>query len=87
MPDYVVVSHRDLLEFVRECFRRIGVPEEGIIADYLVLANLRGVDSHGVIRIPYYIEGVEKGYVRARSEIKILRETRATALIDGGESD
>ena len=86
MPDYVVVSHRDLLEFARECFRRVGVPEEdaGIIADHLVLANLRGVDSHGVIRIPYYIEGVEKGYVRARSEIRILRETRATALIDGG---
>ena len=65
MLRHVIVSYQDLLEFARECFRRIGVPEEdaGIIADHLVLANLRGVDSHGVIRIPYYIEGVEKGYV------------------------
>lgn len=85
MPD-IVVSRDELFRFARECFLRIGVPEEDaeLIADHLVLANLRGIDSHGVIRIPYYLEGVERGYVRAKGEFKIVRESPFMALVDGG---
>lgn len=85
MPE-VIVSHEELQDFTRECFLKINVPEGDaeVIADHLVLANLRGIDSHGVIRIPYYVEGVEKGYVRPRSEFRILRENPVMALVDGG---
>ncbi|MEM1679413.1 MAG: Ldh family oxidoreductase [Ignisphaera sp.] len=85
MTKYVKVSWQDLYKFTAECFIRVGVPvhDAEIIADHLILANLRGVDSHGVIRIPYYIEGIRKGYVKAKVEIKIIREGVATALIDG----
>ncbi|MCL7393433.1 MAG: Ldh family oxidoreductase [Thaumarchaeota archaeon] len=83
---YVIVFHEDLRRFTRECFLRAGVPEQDadVIADHLVLANLRGVDSHGVIRIPYYLEGVERGYVRPESEFRVLRENPVMALVDGG---
>jgi LDH2 family malate/lactate/ureidoglycolate dehydrogenase len=82
---HVVVSHEDLRNFTRECFLRIGVPEwdAAVIADHLVLANLRGVDSHGVIRIPYYLEGVEKGYVKPKGEFKVLRGKPVLVLVDG----
>lgn len=82
----VIVSHHELFRFARECFLKIGAPEEDaeIIADHLVLANLRGIDSHGVVRIPYYLEGIEKGYVRARGEFKVVKETPAMVLVDGG---
>lgn len=56
-----------------------------IIADHLVTANLRGVDSHGVVRIPHYLEGLEKGYLKARSEIRTIRESNLSALLDGGD--
>jgi LDH2 family malate/lactate/ureidoglycolate dehydrogenase len=83
---HVVVSHEDLRNFTRECFLRIGVPERDadVIADHLVLANLRGVGSHGIIRIPYYLEGVEKGYVKPKGEFKVLRENPVLVLVDGG---
>jgi len=83
--NYVKVLWQDLRNFTRECFLRVGVPKEDaeLIADHLVLANLRGVDSHGVIRIPYYIEGIRKGYVKAAPQIKVVRESPTTTLIDG----
>ena len=84
---YERYSPDDMRKFCRECFVKAGVPEEyaKLIADHLVLANLRGVDSHGVIRIPFYLEGLERGYVQAKAEIKILKETPYSALMDGGD--
>ncbi|MDE2831819.1 MAG: Ldh family oxidoreductase, partial [Gemmatimonadota bacterium] len=45
----------------REVFERIGAtPEEAqIVADLLVASNLAGHDSHGVVRIPQYVSGVQ----------------------------
>jgi len=72
---YPRFSPSDLLKFCEECFVKVGVPREYVqlIADHLITANLRGVDSHGVIRISYYIEGLEKGYVKPKAEIKVLK--------------
>ncbi len=85
MTDYVRVLPDDLRRFTATCFMKYGVPPDDalLIADHLVLANLRGVDSHGVIRIPYYGEGIKKGYVKSKGEIRIVKETPTTALIDG----
>ncbi len=85
MTEYVRILPDDLRRFTATCFIRYGVPSEDaeLIADHLVLANLRGVDSHGVIRIPYYTEGIRKGYVRGRGEVKVVKETDTMALVDG----
>lgn len=86
MVDYVKVMHDDLRRFTADCFIKFGVPKDDaeIIADHLVLANLRGVDSHGVVRIPHYIEGIKKGFVNATSNIRVVKEGPTTTLIDGG---
>ncbi|MEM2575671.1 MAG: Ldh family oxidoreductase [Sulfolobales archaeon] len=86
MAEYVKVLPDDLRKFTALCFMRYGVsPDDAeLIADHLVLANLRGVDSHGVIRIPYYTEGIKKGLVKEKAEIKIVNESETTAVIDGG---
>jgi LDH2 family malate/lactate/ureidoglycolate dehydrogenase len=43
-------------EFAAAIFERLGLPgpDAAVVADCLVQANLRGLDSHGVARIPIY---------------------------------
>ena len=50
----VRVDHNAIRRFTREVFEKVGMPPEdaNTEADVLLWANLRGVDSHGVLRIP-----------------------------------
>ncbi len=78
------VGWKELRAFTREVFVRVGVPagDAEIEAEVLVWANLRGVDSHGVLRIPWYLELIDKGEMKTRPKIEILKETAATLVID-----
>jgi ureidoglycolate dehydrogenase (NAD+) len=65
-------------------FTHAGVAEEqaAFWAHSLVQANLRGVDSHGVMRVPRYLELLGKGEIKARPAMRLLREDGAIALLD-----
>jgi LDH2 family malate/lactate/ureidoglycolate dehydrogenase len=80
----VRVAWEALKTFTREVFVRVGLPPQDaeVQADVLVWANLRGVDSHGVLRIPWYVELVDTGDMNPRPNIQILKETPATVLVD-----
>lgn len=80
----VRVAGEALKQFSREVFVKVGLTPEGaeVQADVLVWANLRGVDSHGVLRIPWYVDLVDKGHMRPRPNIRVEKETPATLLID-----
>ncbi|MEF0941879.1 Ldh family oxidoreductase [Rhizobium sp. BR 362] len=52
-------------------------------ADLLVWANLRGADSHGVLRIPRYIEMVELGIINGQAEPTVSHEFGAICRLDG----
>ena len=54
-----------------------------VVADDLVRANLRGIDSHGVSRIPMYLERLRRGLVTAKPEIKVEQVAGAVSLVDG----
>lgn len=54
-------------------------------ADLLVWANLRGVDSHGVLRIPRYIEMIELGIMTSGGGIETVRSFGAIRVLDGGK--
>jgi LDH2 family malate/lactate/ureidoglycolate dehydrogenase len=84
---YKVIPAKELYNFCVNCFIKCGTPKHQaeIIAEHLITANLRGVDSHGVIRIPYYIEGMNKGLIKAKAKIKVVKESSITALINGGK--
>ncbi|NLX35698.1 MAG: Ldh family oxidoreductase [Chloroflexi bacterium] len=51
-------------------------------AHVLVWANLRGIDSHGVLRVPQYQASVDAGGMNPRAVYRIERETAATLLIE-----
>lgn len=82
----IKVQAQALRHFCRRVFEALGVPLEdaAITADVLVTADLRGVDSHGVIRLRRYVYGLRNGIMLSHPEVKVVRETRATAVIDGG---
>ena len=79
------VSGDKLAATVTSIFLKLGVPSEdaAIGADVLVLADLRGVDSHGVSNmLRSYITGYQNGQINPRPDWKIIRETPSTATID-----
>lgn len=60
------------------------VPEEAaLVGRSLVEANLRGHDSHGVMRIPFYLDGLAKGEVVTNAPLEILEEGPSLVVADG----
>jgi len=57
--------------------------EAEIVARLLVEANLTGHDSHGVIRIPQYLDAIEVGQITPGAQIEVVRDVPAAASIDG----
>ncbi len=69
----------------RDIFLAIGTPSEGAawMARLLVRANLRGHDSHGVIRVPQYVASYRKGESDPKAEPVVVQDGPATATLDG----
>lgn len=67
-------------------FVALGAPEADAraVATLLVRANLRGHDSHGVIRVPQYAGAIRAGHVNPKSPIAVVAETLVIARLDGG---
>ena len=75
-----------LHSIVRRLFVAAGTPLHIAqdVAQILVNANLAGHDSHGVLRIPVYLQGIESGGLNPTSEPVIIKETDTTLIVDGG---
>jgi LDH2 family malate/lactate/ureidoglycolate dehydrogenase len=78
------VGADDLRAMVAGIFAARGVPEAGAadVADALVWANLRGVDSHGVSRVPRYIDLFDKGESVPDAAVTVQRPRAAVAIVD-----
>lgn len=74
-----------LEKLARDVFQAITVPPAGAawMATLLVRANLRGHDSHGVIRVPQYVASWKKGEADPKAEPVVVQDGPATALVDG----
>lgn len=55
------------------------------VVDHLVDSNLFGHDSHGAIRLPEYVKAIkDEGRFKARADVRIVRESPCTAVVDNG---
>ncbi|KAK9344192.1 Malate/L-lactate dehydrogenase [Lipomyces starkeyi] len=79
------VTAADARTFVQDVLIRNGVPPENavIVAKCLVEADLRGVDTHGVNRIPSYMARIREGVLDAGALPTLSQITPAVALVDG----
>ncbi len=88
MKDYVPrgVDPRKLERFVSSAFEQVGVPQAdaAMTGTMLVHADLRGIESHGVMNLRGYIQGLREGSIAARPEIRVTRGSPTTASLDGG---
>lgn len=77
-------DHRELETFVAKVFEKVGFSAEDAATEarVLVWANLRGVDSHGVLRVPQYLANIEQGGMNPHAQIRIEKETPAVVLIE-----
>jgi LDH2 family malate/lactate/ureidoglycolate dehydrogenase len=86
MPtETVTVSDADLRGLVTRTLRAVGVPEAAahLMADAMVYANLRGVDSHGVQLLPAYVRQIEAKNVQPEARGRVVSESGACLVYDG----
>ena len=75
-----------LRAFTLRAFASAGVPDEDaqIVADNLIEANLRGVDTHGITRLlAIYVKRLKVGIVKARPNITIVSDNPSAIVVDG----
>ncbi|HUK61539.1 MAG TPA: Ldh family oxidoreductase [Stellaceae bacterium] len=61
----------------------LGEADADAVADMMLFADLRGIDSHGIVRLSGYVARVKAGGINPRPNIRIARETLSTALVEG----
>jgi L-2-hydroxycarboxylate dehydrogenase (NAD+) len=78
-------SHEQLHRFSKEIFIKIGCNEDDALlaTNVLLLADLRGIDSHGIARLSGYVRLWDVKRVNATPQIQILHQTPSTATVDG----
>ena len=81
----IIVGHGDLSRFIRDALEGKGArPEDAaIVADGLVWANLRGIDGHGVSRLPLYLRMIDRGQIDVAAKPKLAQGGAATFVLDG----
>ena len=74
-----------LHEFCVNVFLACDVPEQDahVAADILAMADLRGIDSHGIARLAAYHQMLVAGRINPRANITVIRESASTATVDG----
>jgi LDH2 family malate/lactate/ureidoglycolate dehydrogenase len=80
--------HEALHEVARAIFARCGMaePDAEVLADQLVKADLRGIHSHGVMRVPLYAGKLAGGGVDPRGRPRVVKDAGAALVVDGGNN-
>jgi uncharacterized oxidoreductase len=75
----------ELTGFAAALFEAGGVAadEARLVAESLVGANLRGHDSHGVMRVPFYLKQVASGECKPGAQLSVINETPTLLAADG----
>jgi L-2-hydroxycarboxylate dehydrogenase (NAD+) len=80
-----ILKPENLRSLAEQVFESRGVPkaDAATVADILIEANLRGHDSHGVIRIPKWVVGLDCGALKAECNPIVIRDKGSTAMMHG----
>jgi len=78
------ISYSILFHYTKQLFISIGCPQEDAetISEVLMAAELRGIPSHGLMRVNDYVSLWESGHINLTPQIKIIYQTPSTLTID-----
>ncbi len=78
---------QELVDVGVQIFDAAGSPhEESVQAmQSMVQANLAGHDSHGFLRVPFYLDRIETGQLKPGTPLEVERESRAMAVLNGNQ--
>jgi LDH2 family malate/lactate/ureidoglycolate dehydrogenase len=81
----MTIPHQSLESFAERILQSVGVaPSKAkLVAHSLVASNLRGVDSHGLQLLPFYVEQMEHGNINVAAEGHVASETAGCLTYDG----
>jgi uncharacterized oxidoreductase len=80
------IKSAQITEIVTRVFVARGVAKEiaDVVAVSLVLSNLKGHDSHGIIRVVEYLDWIERGWIDPKGSFEVLHETPSLLHVAGG---
>jgi LDH2 family malate/lactate/ureidoglycolate dehydrogenase len=83
-----MIEISEIKSFCGQLLDKCAVPpdEAERLVDSLIAAELKGVTSHGLNRLPIYIERIRRGLLKAKADILVEREIGSIAVVDGNFS-
>jgi LDH2 family malate/lactate/ureidoglycolate dehydrogenase len=83
--DTLRVAASDLTGFIAAAYCAAGIAADDArrAAELMVASDTSGADGHGVFRLPQYIRRIKAGGLNTRPDIRVIRRSKATALVDG----
>jgi len=87
-PNDLRIAAEPLKSFIQDVFTAAGMPaaDAAMEADVLIWANLRGIDSHGVLRLAWYLDMIATGQMNPRPNIRTIKETPAVLYLDADKA-
>ncbi len=79
------VPHETVAAWAAACLESLGMVADDAqrLADSLVQTSLWGIDSHGIARLPHYMERISRGSIKARPNILVKETGASTAQVHG----
>jgi ureidoglycolate dehydrogenase (NAD+) len=83
----VFIPHESVATWASRCLETLGMPpvDARQLADSLVQTSLWGIDSHGIARLPHYMERLTRGSIKVRPDIVVKETGPATAQVHGDQ--
>ena len=85
MPEATRIPADNLRSLITRIFEAAGISpsDAATVADVLVEADLRGVESHGSTRVAGYVSMIRLGLLNPKPDVRVVRDTPTTAMLEG----
>lgn len=82
----VIMRAEALRSLARDIFSAAGTPEDiaALVAESLVMTNLLGHDSHGVLRVKQYVKMIRDDMIKPAARPRVRKRFGATAMVTNG---
>lgn len=87
VPGSIRVPAQSIIDWAVSCLEALDMPTDDAreLAESLVQTSLWGIDSHGIARLPHYMERLRRGSIKARPQIVVKETGASTAQVHGDQ--